>query len=344
MRTSGIAHLINNVLMARRKVSQHRIFDLTATLIVIAVIFTLRSSFFPAGDETIPNVSTPIGHLLQTVQQRVPILSAVIWALSIIVAGLNAGRYGVRLSLYPAYTLMGISLFGVVATGVMTSGDYLLSASAMAVMLLAVKYIERCIMRSGSFSDLSLSMLYFGLLPLIYAPAALIYVAMPLLVLVARASWRDELVTLASLLLPPAALCYWSWCAGKEFLEPAIEIYNSMFTPSEFSFFGTINPASVLLLGVLFVMTMCAVTLVISDKYSLKVKSRVAMRFNGLLLILLVAMFFLPSVTATQFALIAVPASMMLPLIFVRMGVGFTETLYRLLLLAAALNCVVMCL
>lgn len=91
-------------------------------------------------------------------------------------------------------------------------------------------------------------------------------------------------------------------------------------------------------------MTMCAVTLVISDKYSLKVKSRVAMRFNGLLLILLVAMFFLPSVTATQFALIAVPASMMLPLIFVRMGVGFTETLYRLLLLAAALNCVVMCL
>ena len=91
-------------------------------------------------------------------------------------------------------------------------------------------------------------------------------------------------------------------------------------------------------------MTMCAVTLVISDKYSLKVKSRVAMRFNGLLLILLVAMFFLPSVTATQFALLAVPASMMLPLIFVRMGVGFTETLYRLLLLAAVLNCVVMCL
>jgi len=34
----------------------------------------------------------------------------------------------------------------------------------------------------------------------------------------------------------------------------------------------------------------------------------------------------------------------MLPLIFVRMGTGFTETMYRLLLLAVALNCVVMCL
>ena len=327
-----------------RKVSQHRIFDLTVTLIVVAVVCTLRSTIFPSGDEAIPNVSTPIGHLLQTVQLRIPVFAALIWALAIIVAGLNAGRYGVRLSLYPAYTLMGISLFGVVATAVMVSGDYLLSAVAMAVMLLATKYMQRFIMRSGSYSDLSLSMLYFGLLPLVYAPASLFYVALPIIVLFVRASWRDELVTLASLLFPPAAICYWSWCAGKGFAEPAIQIYNAVFTPSEFSFFGTINPASVLLLGVLLVMMMCALTLIISDKYSLKVKSRVAMQFNGLMLALLVGMFFLPSCTATQFALFAVPVSMMLPLIFVRMGTGFTETMYRLLLLAVALNCVVMCL
>lgn len=326
-----------------KKVSQHRIFDLTATLIIIAVIFTLRSYLFSAGDEAIPNVSTPLGHLLQIVQRQVPILSAVIWALSIIVAGLNAGRYGVRLSLYPAYTLMGISLFGVVATSVMVSGDYLLSAAAMAIMLMATKYLQRFIMRSGSYSDLSLSMLYFGLLPLIYAPAALFYVAMPVMVLFVRASWRDELVSLASLLFPPTALCYWSWCAGDGFSEPAIEIYDSLLTPSEFSFFGTINPAGVLLLGVLLVMMMCAITLVVSDKYSLKVKSRVVMRFNSLMLALLVGMFFVPSCTATHFVLLAVPASMLLPLIFVRMGVGFTETLYRLLLIAAAANCVAMC-
>lgn len=328
--------------MARR-VSQHRIFDLTVTLIIIAVVCTLRSSMFPAGDEAIANVTTPIGALLQTMQHKVPFLSAVIWCLSLIVAALSAGRYGVRLSLYPAYTLMGISLFGVVAASVMVSADYLLSAAAMAVMLLATKYMQRCIMRSGSYSDLSLSMLYFGLLPLIYAPAAILYAVIPLLVLVARASWRDEMVTLASLLFPPAALCYWSWCAGKGFTTPAIQIYNSMLTPAEFSFFGTINPASVILIGVLLVMAMCAITLILSDKYSLKVKARVAMRFNALMLVVLIGMFFLPSVTATQFVLLASACSMLLPLIFVRMGVGFTEFLYRLLLAAAAINCVVMC-
>ena len=92
------------------------------------------------------------------------------------------------------------------------------------------------------------------------------------------------------------------------------------------------------------VMVLCAITLIISDKYSIKVKSRAVMRFNALMLVITVAMFFLPSATASLFALVAVPAAMLIPLIFVRMGVGFTETLYRLMLVAAAANMVIMCL
>ena len=38
------------------------------------------------------------------------------------------------------------------------------------------------------------------------------------------------------------------------------------------------------------------------------------------------------------------PAAMLIPLIFVRMGVSFTEMLYRLMLLAAAANMVLMAL
>jgi hypothetical protein len=90
-------------------------------------------------------------------------------------------------------------------------------------------------------------------------------------------------------------------------------------------------------------MVLCAVSLIISDKYSLKVNSRAVMRFNSLLLLLCVGMFFLPSCTATAFAVIAVPVAMIVPLIFVRMGVGFTETLYRLMLIAAVVNILAMC-
>ena len=111
---------------------------------------------------------------------------------------------------------------------------------------------------------------------------------------------------------------------------------------SGFEFFASTNPAGILLLGVLIVMVVCSASLVVSDKYSLKVKARAAMRFNALLVVACAGMFFVPSCTSTVFVLAAVPAAMLLPLMFVRMGVGFTETLYRLALLLAAANTAVM--
>ena len=48
----------------------------------------------------------------------------------IFIAGINTGRYGVKYSLYPAYTLMAIPVFGIVAAGVMVSHDYLVTAAS----------------------------------------------------------------------------------------------------------------------------------------------------------------------------------------------------------------------
>ena len=330
--------------MAAKRVVRHRILDLAATIFVIAIVTTLRAALLPTGDETVPNTITPIGELLQSLQGSIPTLSVIVWGIALFIAALDAGRFGPKYSLYPAYTLMAIPVFGILAGGVMVSSDFLLSTAAMIAMLLGTKYLIRCIMRTDSFNDLSLAMLYYGLLPLIVAPSALLYAALPILVLMVRSTWRDWVVAVASMLFPLAAVCYWNWCAGNGFLSMAEQIYTSMFTASEFSFFSTLNVAGIALLGVIIVMVLCAITLIISDKYSLKVKSRAVMRFNALMLVITVAMFFLPSATASLFVLVAVPAAMLIPLIFVRMGVGFTETLYRLMLVAAAANMVIMCL
>ena len=330
--------------MAAKRVVRHRIFDLATTMLIIAIVTTLRSSLFSFGDESLPNTPTPIGDLLQGVQASFPVLSVVLWGFMLFIAALDAGRFGPKYALYPAYTLMAIPVFGVLAGGVMVSGDYLLTTVAMFIMLLATKYMIRCVQQTGSFSDLSLSMLCYGLLPLVLAPSALLYVALPLLIFVVRSSWRDWVVAISSLLFPLLSVSYWSWCAGEGFISVAEQLYASIFTPSEFGFFSTLNIASVLLIGVVIVMVFCAIMLILSDKYSLRVKSRSMMRFNALMLAVTIAMFLLPSATASLFALVAVPASLLIPLIFVRMGVGFTEMLYRLMLLAAAANMVLMAL
>ncbi len=330
--------------MARKQIVQHRILDLATTLFVIVVITTLRSALFSAGDESIPNTPTPIGSLLQGLQQSLPTLCIIAWALMLMFAGLDAGRYGPKFSLYPAYTLMAIPVFGITAGAVMVSGEYLLSGIAMLLMLFGTKYLLRCIMRTESFNDLSMSMLCYGTLPLVFAPAALFYITLPIIILTVRNTWRDWVVSVASLLFPLLSVSYWSWCAGDGFITMAEQIYTSMFTPSEFSFFSTLNIAGIALLGIIIVMVLCSISLIISDRYSLKVKSRAVMRFNAIMLAITLAMFFLPGCTATLFAIVATPVAILTPIIFVRMSVGFTEMLYRLLLVAAAANMVVMAL
>ena len=66
------------------------------------------------------------------------------------------------------------------------------------------------------------------------------------------------------------------------------------------------------------------------------------MRYNSLMLLATIAILLIPSSTATTFAIIASPAAMLIPLIFVRMGTSFTEFLYRLMLLFAAVNCLLL--
>ena len=330
--------------MARKRVVQHRILDLTATLFIIVVITTLRAALMPSGDESIPNIITPIGNILQHLQESMPTLSVLVWGVTLMFAALDAGRYGPKFTLYPAYTLMAIPIFGVVAGAVMVSGEYLLTGCAMLLMLLGTKYLIRCVMRTESFNDLSLSMLCYGALPLLYAPAALLYVALPFMVLVVRNTWRDWVVGVSSMLFPLLSVSYWYWCAGEGFLTIGKQIYTSLLTPSGFSIFSTLNVASIALLGLIIIMVLCAVSLIISDRYSLKVKSRAVMRFNGFMLLVAIVRFFMPGSTATLFAILATPVAILTPIIFVRMGVGFTEGLYRLMLLAAVANIVVMCL
>lgn len=325
-----------------RKVVQHRIFDLTLLLLVIAIVTSLRVSLWPTEAESVRNVVTPIGEILQSWQGHIPVLSVIIWGVALMGIGLGLGRLGVRYSIYPAYTLMAIPLFGITACAVVGSTEWLLTTVATFVMYLATRAMTRFIMRTERFGDLSLAMLYFGLLPLVFAPTAILYVALPLLVLFVRSSWRDVMVALGSLLLPPFAVCYWHWCAGGDFISPMVKLYAALFTESGYYFFSSLNFATIALLGIIVLMVFCAVALLVSDRYAIKSKSRAMLRFNALLIPLFFSLLFLPSATATLYAIVAIPLAMLVPLFFVRMGMGITELCYRLMLLAAAVNVVLM--
>ena len=113
--------------------------DVVVTLMAITAIAAVRSQVAPVQGEAVANVATPLGGMLQRSQLDMPILAVGIWAMVVFAAGVNAGRYGVKYSLYPAYTLMAIPLFGLVAAGVLVSRDYLVTSAAALCGLLSMK-------------------------------------------------------------------------------------------------------------------------------------------------------------------------------------------------------------
>ena len=73
--------------------------DVVLTILVIVAIAAMRSFMAPTEGECVRNVAVPLGVLLQGLEQRMPVLSLVVWAVVIFIAGINTGRYGVKYSL-----------------------------------------------------------------------------------------------------------------------------------------------------------------------------------------------------------------------------------------------------
>lgn len=320
----------------------HNIVPITLTLIFVVIITTLRGAIAPTEAEMVQNVATPIGSLLQRLAASVPTISSIAWTIAVIYSGLCIGRCGVRFSIYPTYTVLGIPILGIVATGIMISNNMLLSAVMLVVATLATKYMLRYIMVTESYGDLSLAMLYFGVLPMIYAPTAILYPALPLAMLLIKANWRDWLTATLSLLFPLFALCYWSWCGGEGFTTPVTQGYAAILTQSGFDAWTLLSLASLGILVVTAAMVLCAIAICISDRYSLNGRARVAMRFNIVMILLAVATLLLPSTSVTSLALLAIPTSSLIPLIFIRMRQNITRIMWRVLLIMVAINVIIL--
>lgn len=308
----------------------------------LTLITTLRAAIYPTQSELVSNIATPIGGYLQAWGAQLPTLSAIVWGITVIYGGMAIGRCGIRYSIYPAYTVIGIPIFGIIATGIMASHQMLLAAAALLTIVLATKYMLRYIMQTESYGDLSLAMLYFGLLPAIYAPTTILYVILPIAMLFIKAHWRDWLTATTSLLFPLFALCYWSWCAGDGFLSPAFQAYYATFTSSGFEVLSIASMAGFGIMMLVVVMIVASLSVMVSDKYALNGRARVAMLFNAIMILLMGATFIAPSASIISLALLAVSTSSLIPLMFIKLQHGFTRLVYRLLMLMTLINTIIL--
>ncbi len=304
------------------------------TLLAIVAATFLIGRAVPSAEESL----TIAGAQLRSWQAAWPRAARAISAVLAVASALTVGRIGVRHNLYAGGSLLAIPLYAIIACGVFLPGDCL--TGFISSFLLARVMRNYCTSyRNGyAFTSLFRGSLYLGILPLLYAPALLLIVLLPLAALLFKRTFRELIVATGGVLLPISAFCYLHWAFGGELTTPVEQLFAALMAGSGFHLLGHAPLAAILQLIVLLSAVLCALFYFLNDLYASSSKARAILTVVAWLFVLCCSAFLLPGTTAELFPLLAVPASLMLPFLFVRLKTSLANSLYAAILLLSLLN------
>lgn len=323
---------------ARQKFPEASLMLLAAAVCAVADASHRVSASAAAASETVSGggYTPPLAEAVDGFQHAWPTLSAIAAAIMIVYIGLSLPHAALRRYLYPAHTLVGIPLTGIVVCGCTLSSEYLSTTLLLLLVAVMFKRLYACFGREMIVPQLFPAMVCLGCMPLLYAPmTAFIVLLLPMIVL-CRLSLRSCVAAAAGALLPVFVVSYLRWAGGGEFGATAYELWRAMLAPSDFDFEAYVTVPRLVLLGMILFATICSVMLYRSDRFAVGVAARKIWSFTIVVAVLAAALFFaLPSSTQSSITIVAFVSSTLMPMFFVRMENYISSSLYWLMIAAA---------
>lgn len=274
--------------------------------------------------------------LLVDAQEAWPTGTKLLAGLLLLVAGMVTGRMTIRYNLYSAATCLAIPLFGIVACGLGTRGEYLAAAAAAALLALAVKNFGRSFCNGYGFDATFRAAFYLGLLPLIAPAATPLLLMLPVALVLFRRTLREAAVALAGVVLPHAALCYLNWGAGGTLAAPLESLGRLLVAGKPLDLLLSLPLPQQIALGVTALLCIAALLLFLTDIYSVGTRPRFLLVFTICTFLVTLLALCAPAATRDDLLLMAVPAAVLLPVLFVRTRRAIALPLYLLLIAGAA--------
>lgn len=309
------------------------------TLVIVATVAFVRFARAPFGDEMLVGAEAPIlGTLVDSWQSAHPIAAIVLSAILAVFTGVVVGRMTILFSLYPMHCFFSIPLYGFVACGVFISTTSLSVALGAYLAALALRYLSGAYVRGMDMSKLMYAGVCVGLVPMLYAPAVYVLPLTVIAVMMFGFSLREILVLFAGILLGPLAICYLTWVLGGEFVAPVDMFVDALTCQSGYTLGGSDSVVALAAVGIYSFVMLCSAAMFLADKHSVGVKPRGILMFNIVSFVLACAAFLLPSATVGLFAFAALPAAVIMPIMFLRMRETLSLALYSLIVLVFFLH------
>lgn len=217
--------------------------------------------------------------------------------------------------------------------GVVVPGEALAAIAVVWLSALAARQFVHSFHKGYSFGELFHGGFHLGLIPLLYAPAALIVPVVAIAALVIyRRSGRETIVCFAGLLLPVPAAGFIHWAAGAE----SGFIYRELFRCATEN--GTAwDLVPLPLLGIAVPVTVLAITGVVwalSHKANIRKTQYKIMQHTSFVLLSVAASVLIPGTSTSIVALAAVPFALSVPYAFSRKTAVISTVLYCFILAA----------
>lgn len=314
-------------------------------LSITIVIFTLlvlffwgRHLFFPLAVEAAVANNTPFGGALNNWLTPYPYVEAALCLVFTYLSVLVVTRIVVRNLVFPARTHIFVVLFAVAGFGFYIVNGALPSVLAAYLLARACEYFTVSFRRSAHFGPVFGGALMLGLAPLLYAPSAVYVLLLPVALSVYMRRGREAMVALFGLLLPVTAYAYVMWAMGEPFLQPFADIYAAIVSPAQSIFTLDFTPAGIARLAtaaVLGVILLFSLATFAAHARTMRTRAYRIYLFFVFFLLISAGSMFLPSASAANLPLAALPVCVVGSQYFSQYS-GKAPTIIYMLLLAAS--------
>ena len=257
------------------------------------------------------------------------LLSVVICGFLVVLTGFYAARLSIQYGLFAGHSSLSMPIYGLFACSFGFMDNYLIVYLSSFLLILAVRcYCSGYKLHSYGFSSLFSGSMILGLMPYVYPPSIPLLLILPFIILIFKRSSREFIVSTAGFLLTSLVISYILWLRGDGVLSYIITIFESLTANgSAIRQLGE-TPSGCVVLATYLTLVVIAYICYLRERYLSTKKARRIVIFNMSLTLCCLFMLLLPSSITAVVVLLAIPVSIFIPILLIRIDASISAIIY----------------
>lgn len=281
----------------------------------------------------------PLGVMLEEFALSMPALSGYIMLFFVLLNAILITRIVIRNMIYTDKVFMPAIVYIAVACGSYFGPESITGVAAAWLMVCSADLIINSFRRQKQYSRTFLASVLWGSVLLIYAPAAVFIILVPAALVVFRKDWHETVIAIIGFILPITIGSYIYWGMGEEFRYLGQVLYDSVMCydiqaafPADF-----LRPDLLVFWGVTSLITIISILIFFGRASLIRTRPYKSIVFFIWMLVLSAALFVAPCRSVSDFPIIALPLSVIMPFFFNRQDGWITNVSYLVFILSIIL-------